>query len=394
MKLSGLLTRRNPQLPGVTGVARVRRRGDGPPRRVSAGDIAVLNAVDLDRRTAQALVGAQVAAVVNAAPSISGRFPNLGPEILAAAGVTLVDGVGVELLRSIKDGSKLRLHEGGIYQGEKEIGRGVEQTAESIADQMIQARCGMSAQLEAFSANTIEFLRTERTMILDGVGVPAVRAAIQGRHVLVVAAGPDHVIDLAALRHYIREYRPVLLGVEAGAQALCAAGHEPTLIVADPRNLDAATLRCGAEVVVPADSDGYAAGLQRVQDLGVDAVAFASSANAEDLALLLAHEHGATLVVTVGARAGLQEFLDRGRSGSNPSAVLTRLKLGATLIDGRAVAALYRHRVSAGAVVLLVAAVLVAGLVALAVSGVGAGYLQAVADLWQDLLDWGKGLFS
>lgn len=396
MKLPGMLTRQAPpqQLPGVVGVARVDRRADVLLRRLNAGDIAVLNAIDLDRQTAESLVARQVAAVVNAAPSISGRFPNLGPEILVAAGVTLLDGVGAEVIRNVKDGSKLRLHEGGVYCGEKEVARGVEQTAESVADQLIQARSGMSAQLEAFSANTIEFLRTERTMILDGVGVPRVTVAMDGRHVLIVAPGPDHTKDLASLKPYIRDYRPVLVGVQEGAQALCKAGHRPQVIVGDPRNLDEPTLKCGAQVVVPADPDGHAPGLDRIRDMGVGAVAFPASANPDDLALLLAHEHGAALVITVGVRAGLHEFLDRGRSGSNPSTFLTRLKLDGTLVDSHAVAALYRNRISAGAVALLVFAALVAVLSALLVSGVAGNYLDLAAEAWHDVLAWGRGVFT
>jgi uncharacterized membrane-anchored protein len=393
MKLPGLLSRRAPELPGVAGVARVDRHAGGLTRRLNPGDIAVLNAIDLDRQTADMLVAAQVVAVVNAAPSISGRFPNLGPEILVAAGIALVDNVGVEVLRSIRDGCRLRLHEGVVYAGEKELGRGIEQTAESIADLMIQARSGMSAQLEAFSANTIEFLRTERTMILDGVGVPRVRVPMDGRHVLVVASGAD-TKDLAAVRHYIRDHKPVLVGVDAGVEALRRAGHRPHLIVADPRELDEVALKCGAQVVVPADTDGHAAGLERIQDLGVGAVAFPSSANPEDLALLLAHEHGAELVVTVGVRAGLQEFLDRGRSGSNPSTFLTRLKLGGTLVDSSAVAALHKNRVSAAAVTLLLLAALVAVAAALLVSGVGGDYAALVVDTWRGVIAWARQLIG
>lgn len=392
MKLSGLLIRHRPQLPGVTGVARVDRRADRVLRRVRAGDIAVLNAIDLDRQTAEALVASRAAAVVNAAPSISGRFPNLGPEILLAAGVPLVDGAGADVLREVRDGWRVRLHEGVLYAGDREIARGVPQTAESVADQMIKARSGMAAQLEAFSANTIEFLRTERTLILDGVGVPPVKVAMDGRHVLVVAAGPNHADDLARLRPYLREHRPVLIGVDEGALALRRARHRPDLIVADPRLLDDATLRCGAQVVVPADADGYAPGADRVRDMGVGAVPFPASANPEDLALLLAHEHGAALVVTVGVRAGLHEFLDRGRSGSNPSTFLTRLKLGGTLVDAQAVAALHSHRISLGVVGLLLLAALVAMVAALAVSGAGGEYLELAADGWDRAWLWGREL--
>lgn len=394
MKLSGLLHRTRRGLPGVTGVARVDRRAGDLLRRLGPGDIAVLDLVDIDRRTAEALVAAGVVGVVNAAPSISGRFPNLGPEVLVEAGVRLVDGVGTAVLREVKDGTRLRLHEGGVFAGDREVARGVEQTAESVADALVEARAGMAAQLEAFSANTIEFLRRERDLILDGVGVPEVYVPMRDRQVLVVAGGPRHAEELRGLRKYIREHRPVLIGVDAGADTLHDAGYRPDVIVGDPDGIGTATLRAGAEVVVPAHTDGHAPGLERIQDLGIGAVTFPADGNAEDLALLLAEAHGASLVVTVGVRAGLREFLDRGRSGSNPSTFLTRLKLGDKIVDGRAVATLHRGRVSTGVVVLLVLAAVVAMVAALAVSGVGRVYADVVVDAFASAVGWVKGLFG
>ena len=391
MKISGLLNRSGRELPGVTGLARVDRRADAVVRRVGPGDIAVFDQVDLDRRTADALVAAGVAGVVNAAPSISGRFPNLGPEILVAAGIVLVDGVGAEALR-IKDGTRLRLHEGRIHVGETELGHGVEQTANSIADLMIEAKSGLSTQLEAFSANTIEFLRHERALIIDRVGIPDVEVPIRDRQVLVVAAGYNHTTDLAALKHFIREYQPILIGVEAGANALHAAGHRPHLIVGDPYQVDTDTLKSADEVVLPAQPDGFAPGLERIQDLGIGAVTFPAMSNPEDLALLLAEAHGASLVITVGFQATLHEFLDRGRSGSNPSTFLTRLRIGGKLVDGHAVAALYRSRVSSGAVLLMVLAALLAVVAALLVSDIGGAYGVLVSDTWHDVVSWVKGL--
>jgi uncharacterized membrane-anchored protein len=391
MKISGLLSRSGRELPGVTGLARVDRRADALARRVGVGDIAVFDQVDLDRRTADALVAAGVYAVVNAAPSISGRFPNLGPEILVSAGIVLVDGVGADALR-IKDGSRLRLHEGGVYVGETEVARGVEQDANSIADLMIEAKSGLSAQLEAFSANTIEFLRHERALIIDRVGVPEINVPIRGRQVLVVAAGYNYTEDLAALKHFIREYHPVLIGVEAGADALRAAGHRPHLIVGDPYQVETGTLKSADEVVVPAQPDGFAPGLERIQDLGIGAVTFPAVSNPEDLALLLAEAHGAELVIAVGFQATLHEFLDRGRSGSNPSTFLTRLRLGSKLIDGHAAATMYRSRVSVGAVLLMVLAALVAVTAALLVSSVGSAFGALVSDSWNNAVSWVKGL--
>jgi uncharacterized membrane-anchored protein len=394
MKLPGLLTRTSRELPGVIGVARVDRRTGDLLRRVGPGDIVVFNQLDLDRRTADALVAAEVAGVVNAAASISGRFPNLGPEILVSAGVPLIDNVGSAVLHDVKEGAKLRLHEGAVFLGERELAKGTEQTAESVADQMIEAKAGMSAQLEAFSANTIEFLRRERTMILDGVGVPELFLPMKDREVLVVAPGLGHAEELRRLKRYIKEHRPVLIGVESGADTLYAAGYRPQVIVGDPDGIRTETLKSGAEVVVPAHSDGHAPGLERIQDLGIGAVTFPASGNAEDLALLLADTHGASLVVTVGSQATLAEFLDRGRSGSNPSTFLTRLKLGSRLVDGKAVATLHRARVPLGAVVLLLLAVLVAVVVALAVSDAGQEYLHWIAGACRNLVSWARGLFS
>ncbi|UUV31189.1 putative cytokinetic ring protein SteA [Amycolatopsis roodepoortensis] len=394
MKLTGLLSRNQETLPGITGVARVDRRTRELLRRLSPGDIVVLDQLDLDRSTADALVEAEVAAVVNASPSISGRFPNLGPEILLEAGIPLVDSVGGELLRKVKDGTKLRLHEGVVYIGERQLGSGVQQTRESVADQMIEAKAGMSTQLEAFSANTIEFLRRERSLILDGVGVPEIRVPLKDRHALVVAGGNGHAEDLKKLKKYIGEHRPVLIGVDAGADTLRAQGYQPDVIVGDPHGIGAETLRSGGEVVVPAQPDGHAPGVERIQDLGIGAVTFPATGNAEDLALLLADAHEASLVVTVGFQATLREFLDHGRSGSNPSTFLTRLKLGTKLVDGKAVATLHRSRVSIGAIVLLVVATLVAVGAALLVSDVGSVYLDWIRDTWNSFIVWGKGLFT
>ena len=394
MKLSGLLARTDKGLPGVVGIARVGRRTEGLLRRVGPGDIAVLDQVDLDRAMADALIQAEVVGVVNAAPSISGRFPNLGPEMLVGAGIVLVDGVGTEALHTIKEGMKLRLHDGAAYAGEKELAKGSLQTVETIADLMIEAKAGMSAQLEAFSANTIEFLRRERTLILDGVGVPDLRVQIKHRQVLVVAPGHGFVEELKSLKRYIAEHRPVLIGVDGAATTLRELGYRVDVIVGDPDAIATDTLRCGAEVVIPAHFDGHAPGIERIQDLAIGAVTFPASGNAEDLALLLADTHGASLVVTVGFQATLREFLDRGRSGSNPSTFLTRLKLGSRLVDGAAVATLHRNRVSVGAVVLLVVTALIAVAVALAVSGVGGAYTDWAINTWNDLVSWIKGLFS
>jgi uncharacterized membrane-anchored protein len=376
-------------LPGVTGTARVDRDTDALLRRVRAGDVVILDEVDLDRPTAEALIFADVAAVVNVSPSISGRYPTLGPAGLLANGIMLVDRVQPEILKAVRDGARVRVHDGGVFVGERLLGRGTPQTPAMIAEAMDLAREALTIQLEAFSANTIEFMHQDRDLLLDGVGVPDVRVRLDNRPVLVVAAGTDHVEDLARLRRYIRDYRPVLVGVGAGADALCAAGYRPDLVVGDPADISDRALTSGADVVVPAFADGHAPGLNRVQDLGAGAVTFPATGNPEDLALLLAHHHGASLIITVGYQATLGEFLDRGRSGRNASTFLTRLKVGGVLVDGKAAAALHTPPVSAGAVSLLFVAALVVATVAVAVTPVGPalwGYLERLYDMLAQLV--------
>jgi len=392
MKLSGLLTRPHDVLPGVTGVARIDRNTARLLRRVGPGDIAVLDEMDLDRATADALVTAEVAAVVNAAPSISGRYPNLGPEILVGAGIPLLDSVGGEVFRRVKDGTKLRLHDGGVFSGDKELAQGSEQSSDSVADLMVEAKTGLVDHLEAFSGNTIEFIRRESSLLLDGVGVPDVRVTMRDRHVVVVSNGYDHAEDLKRLKPFIKEYGPILVGVDGGADALIAAGYTPDLIVGDPDGIGTDTLKCGAQVVLPAHSDGHAPGLERIQDLGIGAITFPASGSSEDLALLIADHNDASLIVSVGSAATLHEFLDSGRRDSNPSTFLTRLKVGSKLVDGKAVATLYRSRVSASTVVLLVLAALAAIVVALLISDAGQVYLDHAIDAWNSFYNWAKGL--
>ncbi len=356
---------RRPVLPGIVAMARVDRRTRQLVKRLRPGDIAIIDHVDIDRLAAESLVECGVAAVVNAATSISGRYPNLGPEILVANGIPLLDGVGTGVLAEVRDGDIVRLCDGSLYAGDRVIATGEQQTVETVQQAMADARAGLAVQLEAFAANTMEYLRRDRDLLLDGVGVPEIATELAGKHVLVVVRGYNHREDLAVLRRYIRAYRPVLIGVEAGADVLLEGGYRPALVVGDVSSLSDSALRCGAEIVVRTDPDGRDAGLERIQDLGLTAVEFAASGTCEDVALLLADAKGATLIATAGTHATLVEFLDKGRSGM-ASTFLTRLRVGGKLVDAKSVNRLYRSRLSTSAVlwvafvVLLVVAVVAA----------------------------------
>jgi uncharacterized membrane-anchored protein len=394
MKMSALLSRNAASRPGVAGTARVDRDVDRLLRRIGPGDIVVIDALDLDRITADALVEADVVAVVNASPSISGRYPNLGPEVLVANGVTLIDDAGPEIFKKIKDGARIRLHNGGVYTGDRRLALGTERTAEAIHELMHEAKSGLVAHLEAFAGNTIEFIRSESPLLIDGMGIPDIDVDLHRRHVVIVAEEPNAADDLKALKPFIKEYQPVLIGVGTGADILRRGGYRPALIVGDPEAMSVEVLRSGAQVVLPADADGHAKGLERIQDLGVGAMTFPAAGSAADLALLLADHHGASLIVTAGHTASIEEFFDRTRQQSNPSTFLTRLKVGEKLVDAKAVATLYRSRVSGGAIALLVLAMLLAVIAALWVSRADATVLQWVSDYWDRFLLWVQGIVT
>jgi uncharacterized membrane-anchored protein len=380
--------------PGVSGTVRLDRRTKNLTKRLQPGDIAVIDHVDIDRVSADALVGCKVAAVVNAAPSISGRYPNLGPEILINAGIPLLDAVGKDVFARVKEGARLRLDGGQLLTEEGEVvAEGRVHDRPSVAMAMTEAKAGLSTQLEAFATNTMEYMKRERALLLDGVGVPDVATQIEGRHVLVVVRGYDYKEDLQALRPYIRDYRPVLIGVDGGADALREAGYQPDMIVGDMDSVSDDSLTCGAEVVVHAYADGRAPGLSRVQDLGVEAITFPASATSEDIAMLLADEKGATLIVAVGTHATLVEFLDKGRGGM-ASTFLTRLRLGGKLVDAKGVSRLYKSRISTAALVVLVLAAFLAIGSALAVSAAGRVYLDLLLDQGNSFVFWLENLFS
>lgn len=391
MKMSALLSRNTNARPGVTGTARVDRDIDRLLRRIGPGDIVVIDILDLDRITADALVDARVAGVVNASPSISGRYPNLGPEVLVANNIALIDSVGAEAFKKIKDGAKVRLHNGGVYSGDRRLVHGVERSDEDIADLMHDAKTGLVAHLEAFAGNTIEFIRSESPLLIDGVGIPNIDVDVYRRHVVVVADGEGAEDDLKALKPFIKEYQPVLVGVGAGADILDKCGYRPQLIVGNPEQMSAEVLKCGAPVVLPADADGHAAGLERIQDLGIGAMTFPAAGSAADLALLLVDHHGASLIVTVGHPASIEEFFDRSRQQSNPSTFLTRLKVGKKLVDAKAVATLYRNHISGGAIAMLILAVLFAIIAALWVSRADTVVIDWIVNYWNRFLIWIQG---
>jgi uncharacterized membrane-anchored protein len=390
-KLPGIRRSRSHDLPGISATARIDRRTKDLTKRLQRGDIAIIDHADLDRVSAEALIRREVAAVVNAAPSISGRYPNLGPQLLVEAGIPLVDDVGPDVFDHVSDGQPVRLDGETVYLGGEIVAKGTVQDDESVAAAMQDAKAGLADQLKAFAANTIEYISRDSELLIHGIAVPELVTSVEGRHVLVVARGYRHRDDLKALRAYIREFKPVMMAVDGGANALLDAGYKPNLIVGDMDSVSDKALNCGAEIVVHAYPNGVAPGLARVQDLGLTSVICPATGTSEDLAVLLADEMGATLIVAVGMRFSMAEFLDKGRSGM-ASAVLTRMKVGDKIVDAKGVSRLYRSRISGWALFTLVLAAFVAVLAAASVSESTKVFADFLLAEWDAFRFWLTGL--
>jgi uncharacterized membrane-anchored protein len=378
---------------GVVGVARVDQKTKTLVKRLNPGDIAVIDHADLDRVSADELIACKVAGVVNAAKSVTGRYPNLGPRILLDAGIPLVDDVGLEVLTRVTEGEPLRLEGETLFRGEQVVAKGVEQTDGTVGGALDEARQGISTQIDSFAANTLEFLRRERDLLTNGIPVPAMRTKMDGRHVLVVVRGYRYREDLRTLRPYIREYRPVLVAVDGGADALIDAGYRPQVIIGDMDSVTDEALASGAELVVHAYPDGRAPGLDRLRALGLDAVPLPAPGTSEDVALLLADACGASLIAVVGTHWTLEEFLDKGRPGM-ASTFLTHLRVGTKVVNARGVHQLYQSRISGWALLVLVLAAIVTLVVAVASSPAGPILGNYFGATWHSFAYWFTGLFK
>ena len=393
MRLPTLIRRRGAPAE-ISGPVRLDRRTKNLTTRLQPGEVAIIHHTDLDRVSAEALVEAGASAVVNAVPSVSCRYPNLGPGILLAAGIPLIDDAGESIFSQLHEGDPVTLDGDRLLDGDGHlIAAGTLVTTEVLENQLNFAREGLADQIEAFAANTMEYLRVEKELLLEGVGVPDVATAIDCRHVLIVVRGYDYRSDLGALRPYISEYKPLLMGVDGGADALIEAGYRPDMIIGDMDSCSDAALQSGAELVVHAYRDGRAPGIERIERLGLQAVTFPALGTSEDAAMLLADSKGARLIVAVGTHASLVEFLDKGRAGM-ASTFLTRLRLGPKLVDAKGVSRIYRSQVKGWHLALLVLSALIALTTALLLTDLGSQVGSLLLARIRDALYWVKEFFT
>lgn len=362
----------------VKGPARVGRRTKDLIEHLRPGDVAVIDHPDLDRVAAEGLVLARPAAVINAARSISGRYPNVGPLLIAAAGIALVDDVGDEVMEALVEGAEVRI-EGDVVAAPGWSGHGTRQDIESLERSIEASRESMGDELDRFATNTLEHLRDEHRMLFVPLAVPQTGVSLAGRHVLVVVRGHDYRDDLAALRRggYIDEVHPVLVAVDGGADALLEIGRTPDLVIGDMDSVSEQALRSGAALVVHAYPGGEAPGAKRLDGLGLAHTCFEAPGTSEDAALLLAYESGAELIVAVGTHSSMTDFLDKGRAGM-ASTILVRMKVGSHLVDAKGVGRLYHSRVRKGDLLALVAAALCVLVVVTAVSQPAQLFLENV----------------
>jgi uncharacterized membrane-anchored protein len=331
---------RPPIEPAINGRARLGRRTKDLVKRLRPGDVAVIDHADLDRIAAEDLAASGVRAVVNVASSSTGRYPNAGPLVLARAGVKLVDAPAAPLFSELRDGDEITVAGGEIRTNGTVLASGHTIGLEEANEQLELQRARINQALGSFATNTIEHVREEGALLAGKIEFPQTRTRFRGRHVLIVVRGTTYRRDLQALRAYIEDTRPVLVGVDGGADAILEEGFEPDVVLGDMDSASDAALACGAELIVHAYADGQAPGCERLERLGLTYLVVPAVGTSEDVAMLLAHEKGAELIVSVGAHFNLTEFLDKNRSGMS-STFLTRLRIGETLVDAKGVSRLY-----------------------------------------------------
>jgi uncharacterized membrane-anchored protein len=351
----------------VVAPARADRRTKNLVKRLCPGDIAVIDHADIDRVAAENLIRAAPSAVINASTSFSGRYPHVGPLLITEAGIPLIDDVGPEIIDFVEEGEELRLVGNDLWRGDEFLATGCRQDADDLARRVALARADMGAELEAFAVNTLEWIQREARLTFEPLVPPPLRADFRGRHALVVVRGHDYRSDLKALRAYIREFQPVLVAVDGGADALLEVGLRPDVIIGDFDSVSAEALATGCDLVHHVHPDGRAPGREELLRWGVPYVEFVAEGTSEDVAMLLSAEAGAELIVAVGTHASMVEFLDKGRAGM-ASTFLTRLRLGPLLVDAKGVNRLYEARIRRRDLAMLIGAAVLAMLVVTIVS--------------------------
>jgi len=378
--------------PGLVGVARFARTDADLSSALREGDVAIIDVADLDRRHAEVLIERKVRAVVNVSASSTGRFPNLGPRLLAHAGITLVDGVGPDAWTLLRNGGRIRIENGNVYRDEVLAVAGIEHGEERAEAELAASESGLATRLDSLTANASDHLQREQAMLLEGARVPELRTQLAGRGVIVVAHAYDAATDLRSLRRYIVEHDPVLVGAGSGADLLLDAGYTPALVVGSMDNLsDRALKECGEVVITTAL--GRIENPERLEKHGKEVVQFVATGSDEDLALLLVDTREAAVIVHVGGPPTLVDFLERGPVDV-ASAFIARLRAGTKIVDAKAVQHFSSNRLALWPLLLLLLCGVAAVAVAVSITPVGGDWFDSLGDTLADFGTWIKGLVS
>lgn len=342
----------------IQGRIRLGRKTKDLVKTLTSEDFAVIGHRNIDRIAAEDLVASGVKVVLNNDPSCDGSYPNRGPLILVRAGVMLVDFPDADLFALLEDGEQVTLVEDAVIRDGRTVATGNQQTLEMLERQHTATQAQVDDALADFAENTISHIQAESELLSGSIDLPPTRTKFRDRQVLIVVRGPNYRRDLRALRAYIRDVKPLLIGVDGGADAIREAGYKPDMILGDMDSVTDETLKAGSEVVVHAYADGRAPGAERMVQLGVEHLALPFVGTSQDVAMLMAYEKGASLIVTVGAHFNLIEFLDKDRDGMS-STFLTRLRIGEVLVDAKGVSRLYNPGLTAGPLLLFLGAFLV-----------------------------------
>ncbi|HEU4906435.1 MAG TPA: putative cytokinetic ring protein SteA [Solirubrobacterales bacterium] len=384
-RLPALLSRRNGTSADaeIVGTVRLGRRTKDLVKRLRPGEIAVVDHVNIDRIAAEELVATGVRAVVNAASSSDGRYPNAGPLLLVRAGIALIDVEDGDPFALLEDGAEATLAGGVLSSGGREV-RGRVLDAAELERRLAAQRERVDEALAEFAENTVAHVRQETDLLTGAVEFPPTRTVFRDRQVLIVVRGEGHRSDLKALRAYIRDVRPVVVAVDGGAEGCLEAGLKPDVILGDMDSAGDAALCCGAELIVHAYPDGRAPGRERLLELGLEHTLVPAAGTSEDVAMLMSFEKGADLIVSVGAHFNLIEFLDRNRGGMS-STFLTRLRIGEKLVDAKGVSRLYHPGSGLGPAPLFLAAFMIL----LAILVIASPALGDLVDLvWLKIKIW------
>lgn len=377
---------------GLVANARVERDLPELSARYKRGEIVVLDQRDLDRVTAERLVERRVAAVVNASASITGRYPNQGPQILVDADVLLIDFVGPDIFDRIEDGDRLRIDDGKIYAGEDVIASGAVLDHSNVRRLLNEAQSGVSTQVQNLAANAAEQLRREQSLYLDGAGIPRIPGGFDDRPVVVVDHAFDVHADLAGLKRFIKNSDPVLIGAGRGADILLEAKHRLDVVVGEPHEVSARALSEAAHVIL-VEPKASPETIGRLEKAGKEGLRVRPAAPSAELAMLTAAANDASVVVSVGSPQNLIEFLDRSQTDM-AGALLMRMRLAGLLVDAKAVRALGTTRNHVFSSLTLVVGGLVAVGAAIATTATGADWFEAARSAATSAVSWIRGLFA